>query len=50
MLLKSVVAGRLSPKVLVSHELAFDELPKAYDVFEHAARSKALKVVVRAKE
>jgi len=50
MLLKSVVAGRLTPRRLVSHELAFDDLMKAYEVFEHASTSKALKVLLRAKE
>jgi alcohol dehydrogenase len=50
MLLRSVVAGRLAPSRLVSHELGFDEMLKAYELFEHAATSKALKIVLRARD
>jgi alcohol dehydrogenase len=48
MLLKNVVAGRLAPKQLITHEFAFDALMKAYDTFGNAAKEKALKVVVKA--
>ncbi len=48
MLLKSSLAGRLSPRKLVSHELPFGEMLKGYEIFEHAAKTKALKVVLRA--
>lgn len=50
MLLRSVVVGRLAPKRLVSHELAFGDMLKAYEIFENAAASKALKVVLSARE
>lgn len=50
MLLKSVVAGRLAPKQLVTHVFSFDQMAKAYEVFGNAAREKALKVVLKASE
>jgi alcohol dehydrogenase len=48
MLLKTVVAGRLQPRKLITHEFALGELMKAYDTFGDAAREKALKVIIRA--
>jgi alcohol dehydrogenase len=48
MLLKNVMAGRLRPRELVTHEFALDEVVKAYDVFGNAARERALKVILRA--
>jgi len=50
MLLKNVVAGRLAPKKLVTHQFALDELMKAYDTFGNAAKERALKVIVRARD
>jgi len=50
MLLKNVVAGRLAPRKLVTHRFALDELVEAYDTFANAAKEKALKVVVRARD
>ncbi len=47
MLLKSVVAGRLKPRTLITHEFKLDDLMKAYDTFEDAAQEKALKVIIR---
>lgn len=47
-LLKSVVAGRLQPRRLVSHELAFGRMLEAYELFEHASTSHALKIVLHA--
>lgn len=49
MLLKNVVAGRLAPKQLITHEFSFDDIMKAYDTFGSAAKEKALKVVIKAK-
>ncbi len=49
MLLKIVVAGRLAPKQLITHEFAFDDILRAYDTFGNAAKEKALKVVVKTK-
>jgi alcohol dehydrogenase len=48
MLLKTVVAGRLQPRKLITHEFRLDEMMKAYDTFGDAANAKALKVIVRA--
>ena len=48
MLLRTVVAGRLQPRKLITHEFKLDELMKAYDTFGNAAQEKALKVILRA--
>jgi alcohol dehydrogenase len=48
MLLKSVVAGRIQPRKLITHEFKLEELMKAYDTFRDAAETKALKVIIRA--
>jgi alcohol dehydrogenase len=47
MLLKNVVAGRLAPKQLITHEFSFDDIMKAYETFANAAKEKALKVVMK---
>jgi alcohol dehydrogenase len=47
MLLKNVMAGRLQPRKLITHEFELDDLMKAYDTFGDAAREKALKVIIR---
>ncbi len=47
MLLKTVVAGRLAPRQLITHEFALDDLMKAYDTFANAAKEKALKVIIK---
>lgn len=47
MLLRNVVAGRLAPRKLITHEFALDDFLKAYDTFANAAKEKALKVIVR---
>ena len=48
MLLKNVVAGKLQPKKLITHQFRLDELMKAYDTFGNAAKEKALKVLLTA--
>ena len=48
MLLKSVVAGKLQPRQLITHEFRLEQMMKAYDVFANAAQEKALKVLLRA--
>jgi alcohol dehydrogenase len=48
MLLKSVLAGKLQPRSLITHQFRLEELMKAYDTFGNAAKEKALKVLVRA--
>jgi len=47
MLLRTVVAGRLQPRKLITHEFRLDEIMKAYDAFGNAAQEKALKVILR---
>jgi alcohol dehydrogenase len=47
MLLKTVVAGRLQPRQLITHAFKLDDFMKAYDTFANAAKEKALKVIIR---
>ena len=46
MLLKSVQSKKLNPKLLISHHFKLENILEAYDTFEQAARSKALKVII----
>jgi alcohol dehydrogenase len=46
LLLKTVMAGRLKPKQLVTHRFKLDEIMKAYDTFGNAGRERALKVIL----
>lgn len=46
MLLKTVAAARLDPSRLVTHRFALADIMEAYDVFERASQTGALKVVV----
>jgi alcohol dehydrogenase len=46
MLLKVVRSGKLEPRKLVTHRFALNDIMKAYDTFEHAAKEGALKVVL----
>ena len=48
MLLKNVIAGRLAPRKLITHEFALGDFMKAYETFGNAAKEKTLKVVLRA--
>ena len=48
MLLKNVIAGRLAPKKLITHEFALGDFMKAYETFGNAAKEKTLKVELRA--
>ena len=48
MLLKNVIAGKLKPGQLITHEFRLDEVMKAYDTFGNAAKEKALKVILKA--
>ena len=43
-----VLSGRLQPKKLITHDFHLDEMMKAYDTFSNAAKTKALKVILRA--
>ncbi|RMN43889.1 alcohol dehydrogenase [Pseudomonas syringae] len=46
MLLKTCCSGKLPMEKLATHTFGFSELPKAYDVFKHAADEKAMKVMI----
>ena len=45
--LKALVAGRLDPRRLITHQYQLGEMDAAYDTFANAAKEKALKVVLR---
>jgi alcohol dehydrogenase len=47
MLLKVVQSGKIQPARLVSHRFALDQIMQAYDTFGNAARSGALKVILK---
>jgi alcohol dehydrogenase len=46
LLLKTVMAGRLKPKQLITHHFALHDILKAYDTFGNAGRERALKVIL----
>jgi alcohol dehydrogenase len=46
MLLKTVAAKRIDPKVLITHRFKLAQLIEAYEVFANAARHQALKVII----
>jgi len=48
MLLASVKAKKIDPKLLIAHRFKLDRILDAYDTFGHAADTKALKVIIEA--
>jgi alcohol dehydrogenase len=46
LLLKTVMAGRLLPKQLITHHFTLDDILKAYDTFANGGRQHALKVIL----
>jgi alcohol dehydrogenase len=46
LLLKTVMAGKLKPKQLITHHFTLDDIIKAYDTFGNAGREHALKVIL----
>ncbi len=46
MLLKTVRANKIDPKRLITHRFTLDHILDAYEVFGHAASTKALKVLI----
>ncbi|MEJ0101549.1 MAG: zinc-dependent alcohol dehydrogenase family protein [Bacteroidota bacterium] len=46
MLFKNVQSHKLDPQKLITHRFKLDQIVEAYDVFEHAAKEKALKVIM----
>jgi alcohol dehydrogenase len=48
LLLRTVLAGRLKPRQLITHHFALSDILKAYDTFGNAGREHALKVILTA--
>ncbi len=48
MLLKTVQAGKIDPKKLITHRFKLDTILDAYDTFSRAASTDALKVIIEA--
>lgn len=48
MLLKTVQSRKIDPKQLITHRFKLDRILDAYDTFEQAARTQALKVIIEA--
>ena len=48
MLLSTVSAKKLAPEQLITHRFKFDQILEAYETFGHAAKTKALKVIIAA--
>jgi alcohol dehydrogenase len=48
MLLKSLGSKKIDPKLLITHRFKLDRILDAYDTFGHAAKTKALKVIIEA--
>ncbi len=46
MLLKTVHSGKIDPKQLITHFFKFDNILEAYETFEHAENTHALKVII----
>jgi alcohol dehydrogenase len=46
MLLKNVESKKLKPENLITHRFTFDQFLLAYDVFGHAEKEQALKVII----
>ena len=46
MLLKTIQSKKLNSKQLITHRFPLSDIIKAYDVFEHAAKERALKVIL----
>lgn len=46
MLLKSVQSKKLNPKQLITHKFKLSEIIEAYDIFNRAAHTHALKVII----
>jgi alcohol dehydrogenase len=48
MLLKSLGSKKIDPKLLITHRFKLERILDAYDTFGHAAKTKALKVIIEA--
>jgi alcohol dehydrogenase len=48
MLLRTVQSQKIDPKLLITHRFRSDQILDAYETFGHAARTRALKVIIAA--
>jgi alcohol dehydrogenase len=48
MLFKTVGSHKIDPKLLITHHFKLDKILDAYETFENAAKTKALKVIIEA--
>ncbi len=48
MLLKTLLAHKIDPKLLITHRFKLDRVLDAYETFGHARNTKALKVIIEA--
>jgi alcohol dehydrogenase len=46
MLLKTVQSRKIDPRILITHHFKLDFILDAYDTFERAASTQALKVII----
>ena len=46
MLLKKVQSKKMEPEKPITHPFKLDQMIEAYDTFEHAAKGKAMKVIL----
>lgn len=46
MLLKTLIAKKLNPNLIISHHFKFENIMEAYDTFSKAENSKALKIII----
>ncbi len=46
MLLKTVQSGKIKPKQLITHRFPLGQIMQAYEVFQNAAKEKAIKVIL----
>jgi len=48
MLLKVLRAGKIDPKLLITHRFKLSAIVEAYETFANAAKTRALKVILEA--
>ena len=48
MLIKTVQSKKIDPKLLITHRFKFGQILEAYETFENAASTRALKVIIEA--
>jgi alcohol dehydrogenase len=48
MLLDTLRAHKIDPKLLITHRFKLGQIVEAYETFGHAAKTRALKVIIEA--